>query len=110
MDILILVLSGILIWAHGIGMGWKLREKRAQEVMEKIVGSMEEELREQQENFIPIVIEKHNNVFYVYNKETNQFMGQGVSRKELEDILHKSFPGKRFGATEKNLIEMGFTS
>ena len=59
-------------------------------------------------NTIPIKIEIHKDVYYVFNKESDEFMGQGATRKELEDELAKRHPDKRFIATPENLKEVGF--
>jgi hypothetical protein len=37
-------------------------------------------------------------------------MGQGSSKEQLEDVLAKRFPGKRFACNEKVLKEVGFIS
>ena len=50
----------------------------------------------------------HNNMFYVYDKETNEFMAQGSSKEEVENNLQKRYPGKRFGCAESNLSQTGF--
>ena len=111
MDILTLVLDLLLlvcVFIMGAVHGWKARERHAERIMNGLLDQFADEVEKEKENMVRIVIEKHNDMFYVYNKETNQFMGQGKSKKELEELLHKNFPGKRFGATEENLVEMGF--
>ena len=107
MDFLIILLAVVVSFVLGGAYGWNLRERFAARVLERLVTKVEEESKP---DYIKVVIEKHNDVFYVYNKETNQFMGQGSSKEELEDLLHKNFPGKRFGASEENLAEVGFLS
>ena len=107
MDFLIILLAVVVAFVLGGVYGWNLRERFAARVLERLVTKVEEESKP---DYIKVVIEKHNDVFYVYNKETNQFMGQGSSKEELEDLLHKNFPGKRFGASEENLAEVGFLS
>lgn len=100
-----------IIFMFGAIHGWKARERHAERVMNGLMEKFVEETeKEEHENFIRVIIEKHNDMFYVYNKDTNQFMGQGKSKKELEELLHKQFPGKRFGASEENLNEVGFLS
>lgn len=95
----------------GIVYGWKLREVHAKVVTKRIMEELQEGLEEQEsDEMIQITIEQHNGVFYVYGREDNQFMGQGNTKEDLEDVLAKRFPGKRFACAEKVLKEVGFIS
>ncbi len=108
MDILILVVSGVLVWLHGIGLGWKMRERHATKQIDSFMKQVDEQVEEKISNsMIRINIEKHNDTFYVYNKDNNDFMGQGTSKQELEKILSERFPNKKFMADSDNLKEMG---
>jgi len=93
-------------------LGWKTREIFAVWKSNKIIKHLEEQATEQLEeikkDFISIVIEKHEDTFFVYDMNTNTFMAQGASRKELEQKLGEMFPGKRFAVTPENLKEVGF--
>lgn len=109
MDILIFIVVGLFVWVMGVLSGWQARERYAQRVLQKLMGEVKES-EEESEELIQITIEKHNEVFYVYDRKTKTFMGQGKNRDEIEDVLHERFPGKRFGASEQNLIEVGFIS
>jgi hypothetical protein len=46
----------------------------------------------------------------VYDFSSSKFITQANTRDELEDNLAKIFPGKKFGCTKENLIEIGFIS
>lgn len=95
----------------GMYQGWKLRESYARVVTKKLMEVLEKDLEESEsEELIQINIEQHSGVFYVYDKQNAQFMGQGKSKEELEDVLAKRFPGKRFACPEKTLKEIGFIS
>lgn len=106
----------ILIVAMFIGalLGWDLRERFATHQIKRFLKEVEEmkapEEDDSDEPKIPITIEKHNNHFYVYNKENNQFMGQAGTREELEEVLMERFPGKKFACSEQTLKEIGFLS
>ena len=109
MDILI-VFVAVLI---GAILGWNLREAVAMLVVKKVLGELdqyEDPKSEQTDERIPITIERHNNTFYVYSREKNEFMAQGSTRAELETVLAERFPGKRFAVDEKTLSELGTTS
>lgn len=97
-------LMWIVIWIMGAVYGWYARERYAKRLVDRFVNQFVEQQAEQiSEQFIPIIIEKHNGVFYVYDKEKNDFMAQGSTRRELEDALAKRYPNKRFMAEKENL-------
>ena len=60
------------------------------------------------ENTIKVFIEKVKGIYYIYNKENNDFMGQGLTREEVEKVLAERFPNKKFMADTANLKEVGF--
>jgi hypothetical protein len=49
-------------------------------------------------------------MLFAYHKDNSQFITQASDRKELEKKLAELYPGKTFGVTPQNLIEIGFTS
>ena len=110
MDLLLIFLVCMFFYVVGVVSGWRARERHAERVLSKFVEQAQEESKEVKKNMVRINIERHNDMFYVYDRDTNQFMAQGKTQTELEEILQKRFPGKRFGASEENLIEVGFLS
>jgi hypothetical protein len=107
MDILILFGAMII----GFSLGWNLRERIAVVKAHKMLAEIEQEL-EQETNpeVLKITIEKDNGILFAYHKDSSQFITQANDRKELEKKLSELYPGKTFGVTPKNLIEIGFTS
>lgn len=99
---------GLLI--VGFSLGWNLRERVAVVQANKLLAQLEEEIEEKTPDVIKITIEKDNNILYAYLKENSQFIAQGTDRADLEKKLAVIFPGKKFGVSPKNLIEIGFTS
>lgn len=102
-EIIAVAVVGVL----GFFSGWKAREQTAVRRMNELMGEVQSALDEHPE-VIKIVIEKHNNVYYVYDMEDKSFMAQGKDRKELEGVLASKYPGKTFAASNSNLSEMGF--
>jgi hypothetical protein len=97
-----------LVFILGAVYGWGARERSAKKHVEDILTDLESELKQpHDDSYINIVIEKHNNVFYVYGND-NEFMGQGNDRLELEQSLANRFPGKRFIAKTENLKDIGW--
>lgn len=104
----------LIIVIFGFVVGWYAREWHATMVMNRFMEKFEENakdaLEQIKENLIKIKIEKHNEGFFVYGLEDNEFMAQGTTRKELEDNLRKRYPGKTFAAEGDNLKEVGFSN
>lgn len=106
-EIIVVAVVGIL----GFYSGWTTRERVASRRIDELMEMAESEaLHEIRKNVIRISIEKHNDVYFVYNMDDMSFMAQGKDRKELESVLASKYPGKTFAAEHKNLVEMGFAS
>lgn len=105
MEIFIVVGSVII----GFSLGWNLRERVAVIKANKLLAELEQ-IEEPSEEIVRITIEKDRDTLFAYHKDNSQFITQAKDRTELEQKLAELFPGKRFGVTEQNLIEIGFTS
>jgi predicted negative regulator of RcsB-dependent stress response len=110
MEIILLVVFTFVVWVMGAVSGWNAREKHAKTQVEKHFQRIQEFVEEEQEEQIHIIIEKHNDMLFVYDKETKQFMAQGTSKEDVEKVLVERFPGKRFACPESILKEVGFLS
>jgi len=99
----------VVVWILGAVWGWYARERHAERKLDNFFSKLDAAVEEKvAENMIRISIEKHKDVFYVYNKENNDFMGQASSKQELEKVLAERYPNKRFMADATNLKEVGF--
>jgi predicted small metal-binding protein len=110
MEFLLLTLTIFCFYCWGVYCGWKAREEHAAKQLDKFLHNAETHIKQEMENMTRITIEKHNNVFYVYDLNTNEFMAQGSSREELEAALHSRYPDKKFACNQDILEKMGFTS
>jgi len=111
MELILLVVYTFIVWIGGAVSGWKAREEHAKQVTEKFIEHIHSSVQQEvEESVIQINIEKHNNMFYVYDKETNEFMAQGSCKDEVENNLKKRYPGKSFGCSESILSQTGFYS
>jgi hypothetical protein len=107
MEIFIVVGSLIV----GFSFGWNLRERVAVIKAKKLMAELEQlEDEEHSEEVVRITIEKDSDTLFAYHKDSSQFITQAPNRAELEKKLSELFPGKKFGVTPQNLIEIGFTS
>lgn len=104
------ILLCIFFLVVGIVWGWNARGNYARKRLDMLLKQAEETQEPQEETPIPIIIEKHNDTFYVYGKDDNTFMAQGNTRWHLEKNLEKRYPGKKFGASPENLKEIGFVN
>lgn len=68
---------------------------------------LEEELKEMTDqmknNFICVDIEKYNNVFYLYEKDTREFIAQGSNFEEVKQRCEARFKGKAVVADETQM-------
>jgi CRISPR/Cas system-associated protein Cas5 (RAMP superfamily) len=111
MEFILLVVYTFIVWIGGAVAGWRAREEHAKKVTEKFIEYLQDSGHEvANDDTIQITIEKHNDVFYVYDRDTNEFMAQGSSKDEVETNLKKRYPGKSFGCSESILSQTGFYS
>lgn len=102
-------LSIFAVFILGFILGWVLREEMAKRRVDALLNQLGGELENVAKDLINIKIEQHSGMYYVFNKETDEFMAQASTRQELEDSLAERYPEKRFAATPENLKEVGFS-
>jgi hypothetical protein len=96
--------TAVSIWVFGAVYGWYARERAAKRNIENYISEVENVVKTSIDEFtIQVIIEMNNNNFYVYSKESHEFMAQGSNRKELEEALVKRFPDKKFIIDKENL-------
>jgi hypothetical protein len=97
-------LTYVVVWILGAVYGWYARERQARRTIDRFFSEVTEAVDEEvNDTIIPIKIDRHSGVFYVYNKDTEEFLGQGDTRKELELNLAKRFPDQKFAADKESL-------
>ena len=57
---------------------------------------------------LKIKVEKRKDIFYVYNANTDKFLAQGPTKKEVVEKLTKEFPKFNIVADPNNTNEVGF--
>lgn len=88
--------------------GYRFREYLAERKMDALLEHINRDVQQVQEHVMFVTIEKHEDMFLVYEKDTNKFLTQSTSQKELGEKLKKMFPNKRFAASYHNLREVGY--
>lgn len=102
------IIIAIIICSISFVFGWIVRERYAVRQLEKLLGQVKAMKDDVKEDLVFITIEKHDNIFFVYLKENNQFVLQANTQEELEEKLLEKFPGKKFAVKQENLDEVGF--
>lgn len=89
-------------------LGWKFREYTAVRKFNKML--KQAEVKETQSEKISVKIEKHNDMFYVFNLDTDEFLTQGKNKEEIQANLKRRFGNVNmaFHATAENIKEIGF--
>lgn len=110
MEFLVLAIVTFVFFIYGVSVGWKARERYAFRLTQKLLENLEESVEKEAESKVQVTIEKHGDVIYVYDKKSSQFMAQGNSKAELENVLSQRFPGKKFAASQEELEKAGLLS
>lgn len=100
--IVIFVAAVAFIW------GWKAREYQAMRFLSNYQKMIEEAARAETVNTIMIDVQRDGDQFFIYNKETGEFLAQGTNHADVSAILGERFPSKRFTATPENLKDVGY--
>ena len=97
----------VIFWLIVIWFLMKILEKYLIARNEILREDLEEISKKIKETIVNVNIEKYGDVFYVFEKETNNFIAQGQSMAEIKEIMQKRFPKKTFVATEDHIKESG---
>lgn len=62
-----------------------------------------EKLTMLREKIIPSRLEEENGILFLYNRNTNEFLGQGSSFEELEKNMREKYPDKLFNVPQEEL-------
>ncbi|ATV46377.1 hypothetical protein [Lake Baikal phage Baikal-20-5m-C28] len=55
------------------------------------------------ETVVPSRLEEYGGMLFLYNKETNEYIGQGLTLAELERNVKKRFPEKLFNVKQEEI-------
>lgn len=58
---------------------------------------------------VSVVVERHGDIYYLYEKETDNFVAQGRDADEIRQILKNRWPNKTFFADEDNVKSTGLS-
>lgn len=101
-------LVGLIVGVVGTFIVIDIVAKAARKLSDKTLdAAVEKGLTKLRETIIPSRIEHVNGMLYLYNKETNDFIAQGMTFEELNENAKKRFPEKLFNVAqaEINLVK-----
>ena len=78
-------------------------ERRNHE-MEQALNDLKDKIKK---TIVVVNIEKHGDMYYAFERETDSFVAQGRSAEEIREAMKKRFPEKTFMANEQHLKELG---
>ena len=88
--------------------GWHLRNFVLYYKFKMLVYKMDADLKKElAENVVNVDISRHNDVLYLHDQQTGEFLVQGKTAEELRDALGKRYPNKTFVATGSMLKQNG---
>jgi len=58
---------------------------------------------------VRVNVERHGDMFYLFEKETDQFIAQGRDADEIKQILQARFPQKTFFADDESVKNSGLS-
>ena len=100
MEFILGLLSGILIIGIFLIVLINIIARARLKYIEKKV---EEGIKAFRERVIDSRIEAENGILFLYNRHTNEFLGQGKNLRELNNVIMKRFPDKLFNVPQEEL-------
>lgn len=98
-DFLFGLVLGIFLHRAYLEIKFYLWEKRVEEKTREALGKFREKV-------IPSRIEVVNGMYFIYNRETNEFLGQANNMVELEKLMRTKYPNKLFDVPNEQLMEV----
>ena len=90
----------------GFVLGWIIREQYAVYKIKKFLKVVDTPSDNRKQ--LRVNIEKHKGVFYLYAEDDGRFIAQGLSKKDVSDVVIKEHPNTIIIATEDNVKEVDF--
>lgn len=94
-----IILYVLFFWA-----GWNCRELRAYLWLKKNISYVEEE--EKDSSQIQIIVDVKDDLIFVYERDTLQYLAHGKDHEIIEKMLMEKFPGKTFAASAQDLLKL----
>ena len=109
MDLLIDILIGLVLGWFVVKVIEGYQRAKLKRQINEAISEMQEISKEVKTNLIVVNVEKYNDVFYLYDRDTNEFIAQGKTIEEISENCQKRFKDKTIIADEDVLREFGLT-
>ena len=98
----------VFIWLVVIWLIMKVWETYLIAKNEALAEQVKEMTKQIKEQIIHVNIEKHGEVFYLFEKDTNRFIAQGSNFEEVKEHCVTRFKDKTVVANEEQMEQLGF--
>ena len=98
----------IIFWLVVIWLVMKVWEKYLIAKNESLVEQIRDMQAQMKNSIILVEIEKHDDIFYLYEKDTQEFIAQGTNFDEIREHCKTRFKGKAVVADEAQMDQLGF--
>ena len=97
----------VILWLAIIWLFMKVLQMYLVAKNEALKEQLEDLTSQLKEKVIQVDIEKHNDVFYLFEKDTNRFIAQGTNFDELREHCVTRFKDKSVVANEDQMKQLG---
>lgn len=95
-----------IIFVFGFVSGWLALRTVVQSRVRKLRALLEQSEAESASREVMVKFTRVDDQIYAYNAETEEFLTQGTTKKEIVEALTKRFPNISFRASPANLKEV----
>lgn len=103
-DILLLALAFYTVYTFGFRVGYRTRNKETLSML-RFIANGEKEEDDLPPNKILAKVEKHGDMYYLFDSEDDSFLVQGKDWKEITELTHKKYGGKKEIVVETQLAK-----
>lgn len=86
-----------------IGIGWRIREIHAENVVKNYLKQQENASKVNPASVMTVDVEKRNDQYYVYNSENNSFLVQVTNKEQLMEYFTTKYPDKTILMSQEHL-------
>lgn len=101
-------IADVFFWLIAFWLILKVIETYLKAKNEVLAEQVKEMTAQIKEKIIHVNIEKHGEVFYLFEKDTNRFIAQGTNFEEVKNHCETRFKGKSVVADESQMDQLGF--
>jgi hypothetical protein len=97
----------IIFWLVVIWLVMKVWEKYLTAKNEALVEQIKDMQAQMKNSIILVEIEKHDDIFYLYEKDTQEFIAQGTNFDEIREHCKTRFKDRAVVADEVQMEQLG---